>query len=144
MTMTLDVTEKAICRKVGGTFELAAQKGYFPLCFMKEWLMSDTMEQLRLMNLNEICQSKLYQLDSLLRETDIPRDESENREYCDVMYWIGYTLMWMAYQEDMPGKKIYNEYNIEEVMKNFDVLHTLSTQVTIEEIKVQFTRDYTE
>lgn len=130
-------TEKAVCRKIGKTFELAAKEGFHPVEFSMFWLQSDACKRLAALDFNDIAQSALYQLNSIKMELGaakqvLPACESD---YSDIMFWAGYLFMYWIYQDEIEGAKIAEAYDVEGILARFDTLHTLSCKTAIEEIK---------
>ncbi len=130
----LEFDEKAICRKVAAVFELAASRKYEPLSFTETWLQSQTAQYLYELDCKEIAQSKVYQLNSLIHETNIQPCMNEKRNYCDIMFWTGYILTWFSFLYKKTPNEVYEEYDIEKVMQCYDTLHTLSAKRACEEI----------
>lgn len=130
-------TEKAVCRKIGKTFELAAKEGFHPVEFSIFWLKSDVCKRLAALDFNDIAQSALYQLNSIkmelgLAEQVLPACESD---YNDIMFWAGYLFMYWIYQDEIEGSQIAEAYDVEGILARFETLHTLSCKTAIEEIK---------
>lgn len=135
-----DFEEKAICRKAGGVLELAAIKGYEPIAFTKLWLSSKTADNLYYWDFHDIAQSKQYLLHSVELEyqldSEYTHDNMEQR--ADMMYWAGYTLMYLSFSEQIAPWQILQNYDIEKILRCYDTLHTLSEKIAIEEIREQF------
>lgn len=136
----IDVMEKAICRKIARTFELAAEECYHPVDFTIQWLNSDTCKYLYELNANEIAQSYYYQLNSLKMEMKRKKItiKHSTESYSDEMYWAGYFFTYMMYKEEMPGPEIVKKYEVDTILSCFDTLHTLSCDVAIEKCKEDF------
>ncbi len=135
-----DFEEKALCRKAGGILELAAKKGYEPITFTKLWLSSKTADNLYHWDFNDVAQSKQYLLHSVELEYGLTDDDRhENVEdVCDMMYWCGYILMYMSLVSKISPDEIYREYDVEKILRGYDTLHTLSSNVAADEIREQF------
>lgn len=135
-----DFEEKAVCRKAGGVLELAAEKGYEPIAFTKLWLVSKTAENLYRMDFHDVAQSKQYLLHSLELEYDLSKEDTILESGSDplLMYWAGFTLMYLSFTESAEPKEILKIYDIEKVLKCYETLHTLSAPVAIDEIREQF------
>ena len=130
-------TEKAVCRKIGKTFELAAKEGFHPVEFSMFWLQSDVCKRLAALDFNDIAQSALYQLNSIkmeLQATKVVLLVCES-DYSDIMFWAGYLFMYWIYQDEIEGNQIAEAYDVEGILARFDTLHTLSCKTAIEEIK---------
>lgn len=139
--MSLDINEKAVCRKVGKTFELADEKNYHPVEFTLKWITSQTAYYLYEMNLNEIAQSAFYQLNSFEMEMKNENYEfkmSSKTDYRDVMYWCGYFFTYWMYQDKIPGKELAERYDIKGIMECYDTYHTLSCPVAIDKAKYEY------
>lgn len=139
--MSLEINEKAVCRKVGKTFELAAAKKYHPVEFTLKWLTSRTAFYLYEMNLNEIAQSAFYQLNSFeieMKKENFEFKMSSGTDYSDVMYWCGYFFTYWMYQDDISGIELAEEYDIEEIMKCYETYHTMSCKTAVEKAKEDY------
>lgn len=141
--MVPDFEEKAICRKVGGVLELSTIKGYEPIAFTKLWLRSKTADNLYHWDFHDVAQSKQYLLHSIELEYDLkPEDVAgDEMQMSELMYWGGYTLMYLSYMEHMKPEDVLKTYDIERILKCYDTLHTLSTGVAVDEIKEYFVTD---
>lgn len=139
----LDFEEKALCRKAGGILEFAAKKGYEPIAFTKLWLKSKTADNLYHWDFNDVAQSKQYLLHSVELEYGLTEEDCrENEEYvADMMYWCGYILMYLSIASEILPEKIYRDYDVEKILKSYDTLHTLSSNVAVDEIREQFKVD---
>ena len=136
----LDFEEKALCRKAGGILEFAAKKGYEPIAFTKLWLKSKTADNLYYWDFNDVAQSKQYLLHSVELEYGLTEEDCrENEEYvADMMYWCGYILMYLSIASKISPEEIYRDYNVEKILKGYDTLHTLSSNVAVDKIREQF------
>ncbi len=137
-----DFEEKAICRKVGGVFELSAIKGYEPIAFTKLWLNSKTADNLYRWDFHDVAQSKQYLLHSIELEYGLKSEDAKANEVkmSEVMYWGGYMFTYLSYQENIKPEDVLKAYDVERVLKCYDTLHTLSAGVAAEEIKEQFAK----
>ncbi len=135
-----DFEEKALCRKVGGVFELSAYKGYEPIAFTRLWLDSKTAENLYGWDFHDIAQSKQYLFHSIEIEYMLhPEDIRKNADAPEnLMYWGGYTFMYLSFAERLKPADILKYYNITKILQCYDTLHTLPENVAIEEIKEHF------
>ena len=124
--------EKALCRKIAKTFEFAGMKGYPVEEFTKEWLESDTAKRIYDRDFNEIAQSSLYVLNSLLKEKELVCDGS-GKDYTDLFFWLGYTITYMQFYLEISPEKLWNKYDIIGFAGSYDVLHTLSSKTATEE-----------
>lgn len=138
-----DFEEKALCRKVGGVFELSAQKGYEVLAFTKLWLKSQTADHLYHWNCNEVAQSKQYLLHSIELEYGLTDQDACSREINmeELMYWGGYILTYLSFTDRMEPKEIEKQYDLEKVLECYDTLHTLSAQIAVDKIKEEFRKE---
>lgn len=136
----LDFEQKALCRKAGGILELSAKKGYEPLTFTKLWLGSKTADNLYHWDFNDVAQSKQYLLHSVELEYGLTEGDGyrNGKSVEDMMYWCGYTLMYMSLFFEMAPEEIYKGYDVKKILRGYDTLHTLSSNVAVDEIREQF------
>lgn len=63
-------------------------------------------------------------------ETDVIRIE---KDYSDLMFWLGYMVTYIQFMLDIPPNKVWNEYDMVGFAASYDVLHTLSPKCAAEE-----------
>jgi|GEM_PF-4365962 len=56
----------------------------------------------------------------------------------DIMYWGGYLFSCWIFIDDIKGKDIVNNYDIQKILLCYDTLHTVSVKVAIDMIKKDF------
>ena len=137
----INVYTKAISRKIAQVFALAAEKGYEAGTFVPEWMRSETNARLIDAEVCELGQSALYQFNSFLMEHPMqPSGAGADHPayYRDAMYWLGYTLSYWSFQDEIAGKEIAENYDLIGILQSFDTLHTLSCKNAIEDIKNDF------
>ncbi len=138
MTKRLDFHEKIVCNKVGKMFAYAAEKcEFYEVNFCKAWLGSDVCNSVGDMDETIICQSHVYLFNNLIKETDIIKHEGYIMDK-DVMYWIGYICTYMSFARNIKSEEILKLYDIKQMMENYDTLHTLSSNYTVELIESDY------
>lgn len=55
----------------------------------------------------------------------------------DMMYWCGYILMYLSIVSEILPEEINRDYDMEKILKGYDTLHTLSSNVAVDEIREQ-------
>lgn len=129
--------EKALCRKIADMFEIAGHNKCDPSDIIKKWLQSDTSQKIFNRDFNEIAQSPLYIYNSLLREGNIISCE---KEYADLLYWVGYILTYIGFKRELEPKKVFEQYDVIGFAGAYDTLHTLSPKVAFEEVTKEYLR----
>ncbi len=132
----LDIYEKALCRKIADTFELAAINGFQPYSFTSFWLESDIASVFyKIEDLNLVAQSPLYILGSILDEmTEKGIKITNTTDVCEkeVMYWGGYIFSYWIFSRDIAGDNILKRFDVKKILQCYDTLHTLSPEAAIE------------
>lgn len=54
-----------------------------------------------------------------------------------MMYWCGYILMYLSIVSEILPEEINRDYDMEKILKGYDTLHTLSSNVAVDEIREQ-------
>lgn len=133
--------EKALCRKIADTFEIASKHLVYPPDFIEKWLMSETAVKIYEKDFNEIAQSPLYIYNSLIKEKRIEMlNEQTVEEYPMVMYWTGYMLTYMGFLCEIAPEHLWKKYDVIRIAEAYETLHTVSIQRAIEEINEEFLR----
>ena len=133
--------EKAICRKVAATFEIAGKQGYLPVSFTTVWLTSDTFKKLLDGNIFLVSQGYLYLLDAFekeISEKGIVLNRCEDGRYSEQLYWLGYFFTWWVFMDRTSGSEILHEYDIEGISGCYDTYHTLSVESAVDRAKQDF------
>lgn len=136
-----DFYQKAIARKVGNTFRLAAEEGYAPLAFCDYWLHSDVARRLWDENPRDVAEWALYQLESLrleLSENGKQLPTGKGEPFPEEMYWLGYLLTYWGFAEEISGPELAEKYEMDWILSQYDTLHTVSIEYAIETIKAYF------
>lgn len=137
----IDFEEKVVCRKVANIFEMSGTS-YDAYGFTAMWLNSENAKRLVEFDINDVAQSPLYLYKRFIEEnTDLKYLINEDYDMSDVMYWIGYIITWIYYDEKIELSKILEIFDIKKMMCCYDTLHMLSTVHAIEEIKVNFRKE---
>lgn len=131
--------QKAIARKIGNTFKIATEQGYDVIDFSHRWFCSEVAKRIFDENPADIAQWALYQIDSLVIELEEKglKLKVSDKQFPAEMYWIGYTLTYWGFSEGINGKQL-DSIDITWMINQYDVLHTTSTEYTIEAIKEYF------
>lgn len=128
------MTEKAVANIVGKMFRLAAEKLEIDEeIFCHIWLKSDLCQRLFVLDETLICQSKVYLFNSLVMENNLPITAGHKMDE-EVMYWVGYILTYWMYLYEISGNKINEKYDIDKIINEYDILHTVSCKVAIEKM----------
>ncbi len=127
MKYELDYDEKAICRKVAGIFELAADYGYTPLHFLEKWASSEVAFNLYDLHCDKICQGKLYLLHDFQHEyPNAYKINGPNEEDKELMFWLGYIYTAATFAFKITPNSIYKKYDWNRYAASYDVIHTVS------------------
>lgn len=133
--------EKALCRKIGNVFLRASQMGYLPDAFVESWLCSEEALKIYVKDFNDIAQSPVYILNSLLMEDKaIIFDADKADLYDDLMYWLGYIVTYMQFSLEIPPEDLWCRYDIVSFAGSYEVLHTLSNKNATEECVIEYAK----
>ena len=139
MAENMDLTQKLLCNKIGKMFEHATSKLHcYELSFCKEWLHSDLLKEILVLEETLIYQSKNYLFNSFQKELNVPLHENYEMDK-DAMYWIGYLLTYWMFMDDIDGSTIVKKYDLKAILEQYDVLHTMSVKAAIKTIKKDYT-----
>ena len=140
----LDYDQKALCRKVGNIFELSTICGYYPLSFAHAWCLSETANNIYMLDISKICQSKHYLMHDIQSEPAITGYLGDmtytNQSDKDMMFWLGYIITYASFALHMSPSNLYDTYDIPAFAASYDVLHTLSNNRMVDEMKNEYNK----
>lgn len=134
----MDKLDIKICWKISEVFVLAAMESYLPINFVKKWLQSEISNKIYGKD-KETSGLSCEEILSLLKEEcgkELYKFQIENpTDYSDLMDWAGYIFSHMIVIEKIPADDILEQFDIERIMANYDILHLFSPSRAIEEIR---------
>ena len=130
-----DFRQIICCNKVARLFEAI---DYDEIQFIKDWLHSEVNRQIIELEPAVISQGILYWKECFSEE--YPLRKEDRKIIPDAMFWLGYILTYMQYSYSMTGVELWDRYDIIEVLKFYDVLHTQSSKIASEDIMKSFVR----
>lgn len=132
----LDLGEKILCNTVSKAFNtIANEKQYNEANLCIEWLKSETFARLFDMDETLICQSARYIANDIINEFGNTLPQKHGTINGPALSWFGYISLYMALSENITGKSIEEEYDIENILADYDTLHTMSVKAAIQEIE---------
>ena len=133
----LNFEEKMICRKVGHIFELA-DADYRSVPFAKCWLKSKNVVRLMNYDFNDVAQSPLYLFELFIEENDLSRIKKNPYQMADVMFWYGYILTWIIYDDKIQPSELEGKYDITSIFESYETLHTTSNEYAVDLIRNEY------
>lgn len=136
--MAMDFFTLKLIEKIGAVFALAmAEKQYDRYQFLKKWCASETCEAIADFDETICSQGRLYILENFEIEykDDLPDIDSASALYEEDMFWFGYLLTYWHFLDGTTGKEVLRRYDVCRILDGYDVLHTLSIPLAIENIK---------
>ena len=76
-----------------------------------------------------ISQSRYYLLEVFEEDNSIESGETYD---IDMMHWLGYLYSYWNYAHEVTSKEILEMITPEDILKNYDVLHTQSNKYTLD------------
>jgi len=133
----LNFEEKMICRKVGHIFEMA-DANYQSVPFARCWLASENVVRLMNYDFNDVAQSPLYLFELFEEENDLSNITNNPYRMDDVMFWFGYILTWLIYDDRIQPSELERKYDISSIFKNYETLHTTSNEYAVDLIRREY------
>ena len=134
----MDLFKLAIARKIGKIFALAAtNRKYNCSEFVHKWLASETYQSVIDFETYICSQSRDYILSVFEEENKehLPTIDENSKYLEDAMWWLGYIVTYWFFLDGTTGPDILRDINIDKVLSEYDVLHTLDVRLAIEKIK---------
>lgn len=134
----MNYVESALIEKIAEIFEYAMDvKCYEPYIFAQKWLASETYAKTIDFDTALCSQAKTYILGAFEEEykDDLPPVNQNSPLYKDDMFWFGYTMAYWHMLENISGNEILAAYDIDKIINEYDVLHTVSVKTAIDLIK---------
>lgn len=131
------VFELALANKVGKVLEILANKyNYDPEALFAAFVSSDVFEHIMDWDVAVVSQSRYYIAQLCAEEFgDNVRESEAHTEYTDDLFWLGYLLTRWCQIENIKGRDIANEYDLDAIYWEYETLHTLSIESAIDHIK---------
>lgn len=126
-----------LSEKIGRMFEYAlTSANYNVFDFTEKWLSSGTYENILLWDVSLVSQAATYILSKFeeeLKHRDlfIERNDCEQKLPPQLAYWIGYTLTYWCIRDSITGSKILRNYDMETIINNSEVYHSLGVSSAI-------------
>lgn len=139
MDKKLGFFDLKLSEKIGNMFEYAVSNKNFDIYdFLPKWLQSKTFFNILSWDISLVSQSPTYILgnfaDELKKENiEFKRKKDNNNKEC--INWIGYVTTYWCIRDSVTGDDILSNYNIEKIINNAEIYHSLSISVAIELIQ---------
>lgn len=134
----MDFFELKLIEKIGNVFVDAMQdRKYNRYQFLKKWCLSDTCEAVAAFDETLCSQAKSYILRTFETEyrDNLPETDEDSPLYAEDMYWFGYLVTYWYFFDGTTGRDILRKYNVDKILNEYDVLHTLSIKTAIKKIQ---------
>lgn len=105
---------------------------------IEKWLSSDTFANAIAFDVSLVSQARSYILRTFESEIEIEQfvsGEEDKEFYTDAVFWFGYITAYWCLMDEISGVDILKEYNINKILDEFDVLHTLKVKTAISMMK---------
>nr|WP_294494877.1 hypothetical protein [uncultured Anaerosporobacter sp.] len=127
--MKLGTSEIMKCRKQALIFEISVERGWDSYSFMRKWMLSEVRAQLDNEEPALISQSRYYLLEVFEEDNVIESGETYD---IDIMHWLGFLYSYWHYEHEVTSKEILEMITPEDILINYDVLHTQSNKHTLD------------
>lgn len=127
--MKIGASEIMKCRKQALIFEISVERGWDSYRFIRKWMNSEVRAQLDNEDPTLISQSRYYLLEVFDEDNSIESGETYD---IDMMHWLGYLYSYWHYVNEVTSKEILDMISPEDILKNYDVLHTQSNKYTLD------------
>ncbi len=127
-----------LIEKIGNVLASAvSERKYNRYELIKMWLNSETYQLTVEFDVSICSQAKSYILRTFEQEYNgaLPSIDKESPLYKDDVYWLGYITAYWFFIDGTTGKEILKKYDVEKILDEFDVLHSLSVKTAISKIK---------
>lgn len=135
----IDFFDLKLCEKIGLLFEYAIfHEGYDRYSFTRVWLHSDVFMGILEWDVALVSQAYTYIFGKFIdeieeKEITIPKKDCD--EFPECINWIGYTMTYWCILEEIHGKDITENYDIDRIIDNSFIYHTQSVKTAIRMIK---------
>lgn len=127
--MKIGASEIMKCRKQALIFEISVERGWDSYRFIRKWMNSEVRAQLDNEDPALVSQSRYYLLEMFDEDNSIGSGETYD---IDMMHWLGYLYSYWHYVHEVTSKEILEMMTPEDILKNYDVLHTQSNKYTLD------------
>lgn len=127
-----------LAEKIGKVLAMAvAEKKYNRYELIKKWLLSKTYADTIDFAVHLCSQAKSYILSEFEKEysNNLPSIDEDSPYYEDDLYWFGYIMAYWYFLDGTTGQEIVDKIDINNVLDNYEILHTISVQHAIDKIK---------
>lgn len=134
----MDFIELKLIEKIGNVLSCAVcERKYNRYELVKMWLGSETYRLTVEFDVSICSQAKSYILRTFEQELQdrLPLKDNDSPLYKDDVYWFGYITAYWFFLDGTTGREILEKYNVEKILDEFDVLHTVSVKTAISKIK---------
>lgn len=127
-----------LAEKIGKVLAMAVtEKKYNRYELVKKWLLSKTYADTIDFAVHLCSQAKSYILSEFEKEysNNLPSIDEDSPYYEDDLYWFGYIMAYWYFLDGTTGQEIVDKIDINNVLDNYEILHTISVQHAIDKIK---------
>lgn len=99
--------------------------------------MSETFQSIIDFETSICTQSALYIFHAFEREMKscCPQYDEDGDLYEDDLFWFGYITAYWCIEKNITGKDIVDKINIDGMLDNYEILHTISVKSAIKKIE---------
>jgi len=134
----MDFIKLKLIEKIGNVLSLAVSDcKYNRYELIEKWLASETYQLTVEFDVSICSQAKTFILHTFECEYDgnLPSLDENSPLYKDDVYWFGYITAYWFFIDGTKGKDILEKYNVNKILDEYDVLHSLSVKSAISKIK---------
>lgn len=134
----MDFFNLMLAEKIGKVLAMAvSEKKYNRYELIKKWLLSKTYADTIDFAVHLCSQAKSYILSEFEKECadNLPSIDEDSPYYEDDLYWFGYITAYWYFIDGTTGQDIVNKIDINNVLDNYEILHSLGVKHAIDKIK---------
>ncbi len=134
----MDFFNLMLAEKIGKVLAMAvSERKYNRYDLIKKWLLSKTYADTIDFAVHLCSQAKGYILTIFEEEysDNLPSIDEDSPYYEDDLYWFGYTMAYWYFLDRTTGQEIVDKIDINNVLDNYEILHTLDVKHAIDKIK---------
>lgn len=131
----MDALQLKLCDIQGRLFELFAKCGYAVNDLVKLFMTGALAKNLDSEYNRMQWAGEEYLLEELLSQNGSVLKSTKENISSDVLYWMGYLYRYWHYYTQESSEKIYKQAPFETMTTNYLMLHTMDSQVAIDDLK---------
>lgn len=127
-----NLVELMIAEKIGNVLRSVTGQGFDVYDVCTKWLSSSTFSSI--IDDDFSIYSRTPDTIKDLFVGELSTFASGNQYDKDAAFWFGYLVTYWCYMYHITGDEILKIYDIEKIVDDYELLHTLSTKIAIEKI----------